>query len=131
VLVPGRCGVIPEPDQDRAGAAWIRRVHCADPRLLPHPPTGRLDPGQPLGQPDPRRPCLRREQPDRVRAAADRRQLSEAVEYHFTSISQFVACNADYLDWDAFALARHNTYRNGEHGNRRLLAAENCHRIAA
>jgi transposase len=55
------------------------------------------------------------------------------VECHFSAISQFVVCNADYLDWDAFAfaLARHITYRNGEHRNRRLTAAENRHRIAA
>jgi transposase len=55
------------------------------------------------------------------------------VECHFSAISQFVVCNADYLNWDAFAyaLARHITYRNGEHRNRRLTAAENRHRIAA
>ena len=55
------------------------------------------------------------------------------VECHFTPISQFVVCNADYLDWDAFAfaLARHITYRNGQHRDRRLIAAENRHRIAA
>jgi transposase len=43
------------------------------------------------------------------------------------------SCNADYLDWDAFAyaLARHTTYRNGQHRDRRLTAAENRHRIAA
>jgi transposase len=55
------------------------------------------------------------------------------VECHFTPISQFVVCNADYIDWDAFAfaLARHIRYRNGEHRDRRLIAAENRHRIAA
>ena len=55
------------------------------------------------------------------------------VECHFSAISQFVVCNADYLDWDAFAfaLARHITYRNGEHRDRRLIAAENRNRIAA
>jgi transposase len=55
------------------------------------------------------------------------------VECHFTPISQFVVANADYLDWNAFAfaLARHVTYRNGEHRDRRLIAAENRHRIAA
>jgi transposase len=55
------------------------------------------------------------------------------VECHFSAISQFVVCNADYLNWEsfAFALARHTTYRNGDHRNRRLLAAENRHRIAA
>src|SRR6266516_2524985 len=46
------------------------------------------------------------------------------VECHFSAISQFVVCNADYLDWEAFAfaLARHITYRNGEHRDRRLIA---------
>ena len=55
------------------------------------------------------------------------------VECHFSAITQFVVANADYLDWDAFAfaLARHITYRNGDHRDRRLLAAENRHRIAA
>jgi len=55
------------------------------------------------------------------------------VECHFSAISQFVVCNADYLDWDAFAfaLARHITYRNGNHRDRRLTAAETRHRIAA
>jgi transposase len=55
------------------------------------------------------------------------------VECHFSALSQFVVCNADYLDWDAFAfaLARHVSYRNGEHRNRRLIAAENRRRIAA
>jgi len=55
------------------------------------------------------------------------------VECHFSAISQFVVCNADYLDWDAFAyaLARHITYRNGEHRDRRLIAAETRHRVAA
>jgi transposase len=55
------------------------------------------------------------------------------VECHFTPISQFVVANADYLDWNAFAfaLARHITYRNGDHRDRRLAAAEARHRIAA
>ena len=55
------------------------------------------------------------------------------VECHFSVISQFVVCNADYLDWDAFAfaLARHITYRNGDHRDRRLAAVEARQRIAA
>jgi len=55
------------------------------------------------------------------------------VECHFSAITQFVVANADYLDWDAFAwaLARHVTYRNGDHRDRRLAAAEARHRIAA
>ncbi len=55
------------------------------------------------------------------------------VECRFCALSQFVVCNADYLDWDAFAfaLARHITYRNGEHRDRRPTAIENRTRIAA
>lgn len=55
------------------------------------------------------------------------------VECHFSALSQFVVCNADYLDWDAFALAlaRHITYRNGDHRDHRLATAEARHRIAA
>ena len=53
------------------------------------------------------------------------------VECHFGAITEFVVNNADYLDWDAFAwaLARHVTYRNGPHRDRRLATAENRHRI--
>jgi transposase len=55
------------------------------------------------------------------------------VECHFSAINEFVVCNADYLDWDAFAfaLARHITYRNGDHRDRRLATIETRHRIAA
>lgn len=55
------------------------------------------------------------------------------VECHFSAITQFVVANADYLDWDAFAfaLARHIHYRNGDHRDHRLIAAETRHRIAA
>jgi transposase len=55
------------------------------------------------------------------------------VECHFSALSQFVVCNADYIDWDAFgyALARHVRYRNGEHRDRLIAAAEKRHRIAA
>jgi hypothetical protein len=55
------------------------------------------------------------------------------VECHFSALSQFVVCNADYLDWDAFgyALARHVGYRNTDHRDQRHAAAEARHRIAA
>lgn len=55
------------------------------------------------------------------------------VECHFSALSQFVVCNADYLDWDAFgyALAHHIKHRNGEHRNQQIAAAETRHRIAA
>ncbi|HWQ23345.1 MAG TPA: IS630 family transposase [Gaiellaceae bacterium] len=55
------------------------------------------------------------------------------VECHFSALSQFVVCNADYLDWDAFgvALAEHVRYRNSEHRDRRIAAAEAKNRIAA
>lgn len=53
------------------------------------------------------------------------------VECHFSALTQFVVANADYIDWDAFAfaLARHVTYRNGDHRDRRLAAAEAKHRV--
>jgi transposase len=55
------------------------------------------------------------------------------IECHFLPISEFVVKNADYLDWDAFAhaLARHITYRNGEHRNQRLITLERRRQIAA
>jgi len=55
------------------------------------------------------------------------------IECHFLPISEFVVKNADYLDWDAFAhaLARHVTYRNGEHRNQRLTLLERRRQIAA
>jgi transposase len=55
------------------------------------------------------------------------------VECHFSVLTQFVVAGTDYLDWDAFAfaLARHITYRNGDHRDRRLAAAETRHRVAA
>jgi transposase len=55
------------------------------------------------------------------------------VECHFSALSQFVVCNADYLDWDAFAhtLARHVRYRNSDHRDQRIAVAEARHRIAA
>jgi hypothetical protein len=55
------------------------------------------------------------------------------IECHFSAITQFVVANADYIDWDAFAwaLARHVTYRNGDHRDRRLAVAETRRRIAA
>jgi transposase len=55
------------------------------------------------------------------------------VECHFSALTQFVVANADYPNWEtfAFALARHVTYRNGDHRDRRLVIAETRHRIAA
>jgi len=55
------------------------------------------------------------------------------IECHFLPISEFVVKNADYLNWDAFAhaLARHVTYRNGEHRNQRLITLERRRQIAA
>jgi transposase len=78
----------------------------------------------------------------RAYAAANRMELVPTptyasylnpVECRFSAISQFVVCNSDYLDWDAFAfaLARHISYRNADHGDRHLIAAETRHRIAA
>jgi hypothetical protein len=44
------------------------------------------------------------------------------VECHFSALTQFVVAGTDYLHCDAFAfaLARHATYRNGDHRDRRL-----------
>jgi len=55
------------------------------------------------------------------------------VECHFSALTTFVVANADYLDWDAFgyALANHVRYRNGDHRDQRLAAAERRLRIAA
>jgi hypothetical protein len=55
------------------------------------------------------------------------------VECHFSALSQFVVANTDDLDWDAFAfaLACHIHYRNGDHRDRRLIAAQTRHRVAA
>ena len=55
------------------------------------------------------------------------------VECHFSALTQFVVANADYLNWDAFdyALANHVRYRNGDHRDQRLTAAERRLRIAA
>ena len=55
------------------------------------------------------------------------------VECHFSALTQFVVANADYLDWDAFgyALANHVRYRNSDHRDQRLAAAEQRLRVAA
>lgn len=55
------------------------------------------------------------------------------IECHFWPIAEFVVKNADYLEWESFAhaLARHISYRNGPHRDRRLVAAEAKLRIAA
>lgn len=55
------------------------------------------------------------------------------VECHFSALTEFVVANADYLDWDAFgcALAKHVRYRNSDHRDQRLAAAERRLRIAA
>lgn len=55
------------------------------------------------------------------------------IESTFGAIDEFVCKNADYLDWDAFgyALARHVRYRNSDHRDQRIAAAEARHRIAA
>jgi transposase len=55
------------------------------------------------------------------------------VECHFSALNEFVVTNADYLDWNAFghALAHHIKYRNSDHRDQRIKAAETKHRIAA
>jgi transposase len=55
------------------------------------------------------------------------------VECHFAALTEFVLCNADYLDWEAFghALAQHVRYRNSDHRNQRIVTTEARYRIAA
>jgi transposase len=55
------------------------------------------------------------------------------VECHFSALTTFVVTNADYIDWDAFgwALARHVRYRNSDHRDQRIAAAEAKRRVAA
>ncbi|MEP6893770.1 MAG: IS630 family transposase [Gaiellaceae bacterium] len=80
--------------------------------------------------------------PIRTFAAANRIELVATptyasylnpVECHFSALTEFVVANADYLDWDAFgyALAEHIRYRNTDHRDLRIAAAEAKHRIAA
>ena len=96
--------------------------------MLPGPPADLLDPGQPLaptGSPT-----------SATFAATNRIELVPTPTYAsylnpvemplLARSHEFVVTNADYLDWDAFAyaLARHITYRNGDHRDRRIAAAE-------
>ena len=55
------------------------------------------------------------------------------VECHLSAPTTFVVSNADYLDWDAFgyALAQHVLYRNSDHRDQLIAAAETRHWIAA
>jgi transposase len=54
------------------------------------------------------------------------------IECHFWALQEFVVKNADYPSWDDFALAmaRHISYRNGPHRNRRLTELEQRRRVA-
>jgi transposase len=54
------------------------------------------------------------------------------IEAHFWAISEFVVNNADYDSWEQFglAMARHISYRNGPHRNRRLADLERRKRVA-
>ena len=80
--------------------------------------------------------------PIRANAAANKIELVPTptyasylnpVECHFSALSESVVRNADYLDRDAFGypLAHHIRYRNTDHRDRRIAAAEAKHRIAA
>jgi transposase len=55
------------------------------------------------------------------------------VECPFAALTEFVVCNADYLDWEAFgyALAQHVRYRNSDHRDQRIVTTEARYRIAA
>lgn len=54
------------------------------------------------------------------------------IECHFWALGEFVVKNADYGSWDelALAMARHISYRNGPHRDRRLAEAERRRRVA-
>jgi transposase len=54
------------------------------------------------------------------------------IECHFWAIGEFVIKNADYQSWDelALAMARHISYRNGPHRDRRLADLERRKRVA-
>lgn len=54
------------------------------------------------------------------------------IECHFWAIGEFVIKNADYGSWDelASAMARHISYRNGPHRDRRLAELERRKRVA-
>jgi transposase len=54
------------------------------------------------------------------------------IECHFWAIQEFVIKNADYDSWDElrFAMARHISYRNAPHSNRRLAELERRRRVA-
>lgn len=54
------------------------------------------------------------------------------IECHFWALGEFVIKNADYEDWDQLqlAMARHLSYRNGPHRDRRLLNLEHRKRVA-
>lgn len=54
------------------------------------------------------------------------------IECHFWALGEFVVKNADYESWDelALAMARHISYRNGPHRDRRLAEAERRKRVA-
>ena len=82
--------------------------------------------------------------PIRAFAAANRIELVATptyasylnpVECHFSALTEFVVCNADYLDWDAFgyALADHIRHRNSptERARRKIEAAKRRQRRTA
>jgi transposase len=54
------------------------------------------------------------------------------IECHFWALGEFVVKNADYESWNelAGAMARHISYRNGPHRDRRLAEAERRKRVA-
>lgn len=54
------------------------------------------------------------------------------IECHFWALGEFVVKNADYESWEqlAMAMARHISYRNGPHRDRRLVEAERRRRVA-
>ena len=119
--------------QREAGRSRHAQLHAPDPARLPGTATDLLDPGQPLGQLGAANSCLRRREQDRACRDPDRRQLPQPGRVPLLCADRGRVANADYLDWDAFgyALARHVCYRNSDHRDQRIAAAEQRHRIAA
>jgi hypothetical protein len=109
-------------------------LHAPDPARLSPLDADPLDPGQPLlplDAGDPRLGC--RNNVELIPTPTYASYLNR-IESHFGAIGEFVVKNADYLDWDSFALAmgKHISYRNAPDRRReRLERAEKRLRLAA
>ena len=68
----------------------------------------------------------------RLKPALSRASWLNRIKCHFWALGEFVVKNADYESWEelAGAMARHISYRNGPHRDRRLAAVERRRRVA-